>query len=307
MMQELSFASSHRIYYSNETPIPVGDIAKSLLALEKIILSSTKALEGVTSVEIDSVKVYVSKIETGSLIEDVIVKVFFKDSENMNAFLDKIGEKVREPGMPRNLVIGAVIATVIGSGAFFASKLVSGGGQTTITANNNTIINFGAGQVEMTPEAFKAVVETAIKNKKELAENTVRFFAPARADSSAAITIDGNDSMQFPANVIAATPMAVKVEKQDYVEDLSDVDLEIRATDLDSTTKGWAGVIHGKIERRVKLKLGAGVTPHDIDRFKVRADVSIVYKRKAKGSGSELVPDHILVREVIKEAAITAR
>ena len=29
--------------------------------------------------------------------------------------------------------------------------------------------------------------------------------------------------MTFPANVIAATPMAVKVEKQDYVEDLSDV------------------------------------------------------------------------------------
>lgn len=306
-MQELSFSSSHRVYYSNETPIPVGDIAKSLLALEKIILSSTKALEGVTSVEIDSIKVYVSKIETGSLIEDVIVKVFFKDKENMDAFLDKIGEKVREPGMPRNIVIGAVIATVIGSGAFFASKLVSGGGQTTITANNNTIINFGAGQVEMTPEAFKAVVETAIKNKKELAENTVRFFAPARADGSAAITIDSNDSMKFPANVIAATPMAVKVEKQDYVEDFSDVDLEIRATDLDSTTKGWAGVIHGKIDRRVKLKLGTGVTPHDIDRFKVRADVSIVYKRKAKGSGSELVPDHILVREVIKEAAFTGR
>ena len=60
--------------------------------------------------------------------------------------------------------------------ALLASKFVSGSGQTTITANNNTIINFGAGQVEMTPEMFKTVVETAIKNKKELAENTVRFL-----------------------------------------------------------------------------------------------------------------------------------
>lgn len=264
-------------------------------------MSSAKAIEGVTAVEIDKITVFVSKIESGSLTEDVVIRFFFKDKAGMDAFIDKVRQKVTEPGMTRNVVIGAVLAAVIGTGAYYASNLTRGSGQTTITANNNTIINLGAGQVDMTPEAFRAIVETATRDKKELAENAVIFFKPARADSKAGITIDENKSMVFPASVISATPVAVKVEANEKVEHLSDVDLEVRATDLDSTKRGWAGVITGKIDRRIKLKLDEGVLPADLNKFKVRADVSVYYKRQTRGAASEMVPDHILVREVIKE------
>ena len=36
-------------------------------------------------------------------------------------------------------------------------------------------------------------------------------------------------------------------------------DVEIRATDLDSSSKGWAAIIRGLVDRRVKLVLDDGL------------------------------------------------
>lgn len=299
-MSQFVFESSHQIYFNTKEPIPVGEIAKSLLAIERLILSSTAAMEGVTAVEIDKISVFVSKIEAGSLYEDIVVKFFFKDQAGLDAFIEKVRNKVREPGMPRNIVIGAVIAAVVGAGAYYASSLSKGSGQTTITANNNVIINIGAGEVGMTPEAFKAVVDTAIKDKKALAENTVQFFKPARIDRGSSITFDDSDSLKFSPDVIQATPATLKLEKAEHSKDYSDVDLEIRATDLDSQKRGWAGVITGLVDRRIPLKLAENVKTSDLNHFRVRADVTIFYKRQSRGSGSELVPDYVLVRNVIQ-------
>lgn len=297
-MSAFVFKTSHEIYFSNHEPVPVGEIATTLLALEGIIKRLPKVLEGLTQIEINGVEVFVETIESGSLTEKIFIKLFFKDEDELDAFLDKIGEKLRKPGMPRNLLITAVIASLVGYGAWLAAKVGNPTGTTTITANNNTIINLGAGQVDLTPEAFRAIVASAVQDKKELANNTVKFFKPARADEQASVTIDGNSDTSFSPAVISAVPRAVKFDTQAKSEDLLDVDLEIRATDLDSTKTGWAALIPGKVDRRVKLKLDPRVKPSDVNRFKLRADVSIFYRLDK--TQNQLVPDYILLRQVIK-------
>lgn len=301
MNQQYVFETTHRIYYSTENPVPVGEIARALLALEKIVSSSETVFEGVTAVEIDKIEVLVAKLESGSLIEDIVIKFFFKDQAGLDAFVAKVRGKTLENGMVgKTLVVGSVLAAVIGAGAYYAASMNKSGGQTTITANNNVIINIGAGEVGMTPEAFKAVVEAAVKDKKGLAESTVQLFRPARADRNAAITLDGDNSMSFSPDVIAATPTAVKGHKDEDYKRFSDVDLQIRATDLDSQKRGWAGVIPGLIDRRIPIKLADNVLPTDLNHFQVRADVTVYYKRKARGSASEMVPDYVIVQNVIK-------
>lgn len=292
--------STHNFFFNCKGAIPAREIASSLLALERIIKTSQRAIEGVTDVEIDGIEVFVNKIETGSLIEDVVVKVFFRDKESFDKFLEKTGDAIRKPGMPRNILIGATIATVIGTGAYFAAKIGNPSGQTTINANNNVIINLGAGQVDLTPETFKAIVETAVSDKKALAKDTVQFFGPARADSHSEIVIDGNQHTKFDAQFIAATPQVVKIDKQEKVEQLVDVDLQIRAMDLDSGAKGWAAVIPGKVDRRVRLKLGEGIKPEAVaKKLSMRADVAIYYKLDK--DGSKLKPDYILLTEILSE------
>lgn len=292
--------STHNFFFNCKEAVPAHEVASSLLALERIIKASQRAIEGVTNVEIDGIEVFVNKIETGSLIEDVIVKVFFRDRESLDKFLEKTGDAIRKPGMPRNILIGATIATVIGAGALFAAKVGNPAGQTTINANNNVIINLGAGQVDLTPEVFSAIVETAISDKKALAKDTVQFFGPARADSRSEIVIDGNQQTKFDAQFIAATPQVVKIDKQEKVEQLLDVDLQIRAMDLDSGARGWAAVIPGKVERRVRLKLDAGIRPEDVaKKLSMRADVAIYYRLDK--DGRKLKPDYILLTQIISQ------
>lgn len=297
---ELVFSSAHEFYFSTREPVPLVEVAESLLALERIVHVLPKALEGLTKIDIQDIDVFVESIESGSLWQKVIVKIGFGSEEALDAFLDRVGEKVRKPGMPRNVLIGAVIAALVGYGAWLAAKVGNPGGQTTITANNNTIINIGAGQVDVTPETFRAIVEAAVTDKKGLAQSTVRMFQAARSDRQASIVIDGNNEMTFSPDVIAATPTKVEIDKQEKVEHLRDVDLQIRATDLDSISRGWAAVIPGRVDRRVRLKLDPAIRPTEIaDKFSVRADVSVFYR--IDKDGKKFIPDHIYLRELISE------
>lgn len=298
-MADFVFSSSHEVYYSNRELVPIADIIESLQALERIVKMCPGVLEGVTSVPIKRIEVYVEELQSGSLLEKVVVRLFFRSEEELDAFIDKTRDKILQPGMPRNVLIGAVLASLIGYGAVLVANSQKAAGSTTITANNNVIINLGAGQVDLTPEVFRAIVESSVTDKKDLAAQSVKFFKPARADSQAAITLDKNDALAFSPAVISATPNKAEFEKQSQVKDLRDVDLHIRATNLDSLKQGWAGLIPGLIDRRVRLQLDPSVNPTDVaGRFQVRADVSIVYKMDK--SGKKMEPDYILLREVIK-------
>ena len=166
-MSQFVFQTTHRIYYNTEEAVPLGDIALALMALERIVTASEGAFEGVTGVDIDRMQVLISKLESGSLIEDIVIKFFFKDQAGLDAFIAKARSKTLENGVTgKSLVVGAVIAAAVGAGAFYAASRAGTGGQTTITANNNVIINIGAGEVGMTPEAFKAVVKPRSRTRR---------------------------------------------------------------------------------------------------------------------------------------------
>ncbi|WP_049780147.1 hypothetical protein [Aromatoleum aromaticum] len=92
----------------------------------------------------------------------------------------------------------------------------------------------------------------------------------------------------------------LEVEPDETSERLLDVDLQIRATNLDHPTRGWAALIPGRVDRRVRMELDDGVSPRDVaGRFQVRADVTVHYKRPP--SGKKYVPAIIQVHRVIHD------
>lgn len=297
-MTSFVFSTTHQVYYSNREPVPIKEIVESLLGLEQVVKMSPRVLQGLTGIEIDHVDVFVEQLETGSLMETVLIKLFFKSEEDLHAFLDKVRGKLEKP-MPRNILIGSVLTALVGYGAYLAASSQKGAGTTTITANNNVIINLGAGQVDLTPEAFKAIVEAAVIDKKELARSAVKIMKPARLDNQASVQFDESDKLVFSADVVKATPKTVEIAPQQKVEHMLDVDLEIRAMNLDSPKQGWAALLPGKIDRRVKLQLAEDVNPLDVaGKLTVRADITIYYVPDK--DGVRVIPHHILLRHVIK-------
>lgn len=299
-MTEFVFTSSHEVYYSNREPVPVSEIAESLLAIERIAQQSRFALSQLTGIAIQRVDVYVESITSGSLQDHILLKMFFKDEAELDAFLDKVREKIRQPGMTRNVLIGAVLAALVGYGLYLAAKGSGVPSTTTITANNNVIINVGADQMGLDPEKFKAILEAAIHDKKDLAKSAVKLLKPARSDSKAQIRIDGTDALTFSPAVIAETPVKVEFETQSDSIDLLDVDLQIRATNRDSLTQGWAGLVPGQVNKRVRLVLDPSIKPDDVaKRFRLRADVTVM--KKLNPRGNIMVPDYIILRKIVEE------
>lgn len=298
-MNDFVFEATHDFYYSNKQAVPLGEIAESLLALERVIKMSPRVLEELTQAPIDRIEVYVDELHSGSLFEKILIRYFFKDEEGLNAFVDKVRDHVGE-GVGRKTVIGATIMAMLGYGAFMAGKAMNAPAQNTITANNNVIISLGAETAGLAPEAFKAIIEAAIPDKKALAESSLKVIKPARADPAASISMDGSDALAMPPAVIAATPDAVKFDKQDKVEHLPDVDLHIRATNRDSRKAGWAGLIPGKIDKRMRLQIDPSVEIEEVaGKFVVRANVMLFHKLDK--DGKHLVPDYILLRDVVKD------
>lgn len=293
-MAEFVYATTHTVYYNTKNPVPISEVIGALQALEKLLRDVPKVVGGATGTHVVRSEFFIEKIETGSLLETVAIKLFFKDEEEFGKFLDKI----RENGVLRNTLVGAALAGLVGYGIYLAAG-ANKSPAANITANNNTIINIGAGEVNMTPDQFRAIVEAAVSDKKELAKNSVKFITPAKRETGSSVVISGNDAsaaLEITPQAIFESPEKVDIPADRRIEDVKAIEVQIRASDLDSKKNGWAGRIEGRTDR-VKIELDPVVNEAELfGKTKVKADVTIVYTM-AK-SAKELKPSSIFIRRI---------
>lgn len=285
------YECNQTIRYNTKNPVPINQVIESLTGLNGLLKDVPRVIKGLTGVEIEDAQFFIQRIESGSLIDEILVKLFFKNQEEFDSFM----EKIRENGKVRNTVVTLAIAGVIGYGA---NSLLGNKSTPNITATNNTIINIGAGEVKLTPEAFEAIVRSAVADKKDNAKNVVKFFAPSRADSQSSVFIEGVNStmVEFPAAAIAEVPERLIIEKNELTKDLAKVIVQIRAADLDSKKAGWAGRIDGETER-VKIELDPNVKEMDLfGKSHVLADATLIFA--PRGKSNKLTPNKIYIRKI---------
>lgn len=277
-MAEFVFTARHDLYYSNHDPVPIADIIESLRGVESLIKMSPRALSALTGVDIQRVEVFVQHLESGSLREEILIRFFFGSKEALLQFVDKVRGTMGENAV-RNIVIGAVLASMF----YYAAGLLadsSGGSTTAIHDNKVTIINIGAGEVQMTPESFKAVVEAAVSDKKELAASAVSILKPIRSDSQASLTFDDNKNFVVPPEVSQEVPTKVQLKPDTKVETELKAELRIRNSNRDSTKSGWqARIPHRFGQNKITLKLADGIDPEDLaGKSQIVGDVNIHYR-----------------------------
>lgn len=297
MTEVLSLNFKEQFYYSTENPVSVKEIIKSLQGWEAIAKQSLDVFVNLTECEIDGVELEVELLRSGSLYEDLVIKLLFGSQEKLDKFVEKCHAVIGE-GAVRNTLVFAVVSGMVGYGLYLASSAMSPDKVTHFEANNNTIINIGAGAANLTPEGLKSVIETSVRNPKSLAEGAVKVISPARSDENASLTIgDGQQTIVIPPETIRQAPTSVSIDPLTQVRDYSDVDIQIRALDLDNPSKGWAAVVPGIIERRVKLVLDPNVSAESLSgRLSFRGDITVISTLK----NNEYKPTEILLREIIE-------
>jgi len=302
-MPELTI--QHQIKYTTTDPISILELVEALLSLEKVIHRSPAVLEELfPNTHIYDVKVFVKSLESGSLIEDILVKFVFGNQQEFEAFITSVREKCHMDVLKDNKALfSTIIIALVLAGGLYAIKKSGGDPEKVmqIEANNNTIINLGAGMVELSPEAFRAIIETAIKKDTTLAKDAIHVIRPAKKNGAAEIIFDGNDSTKITNSTVASVPTYLYQEDEaaEHFEDLTAAVLEVRAMDLDRKRLGWAAVVPSASKDRARLQIDAVI---DLETLKgktqLKGDVTLVWFINEDGSRNL---KRIILRE-LKEA-----
>lgn len=286
----------HRIVYNTKKPVPISEVIAALQGLEGILRSVPQVVSGLTGVEIDHSAFNLQAIESGSLIEDIVVQFVFGDRAKLDAFIAKAGGNAKVKGT----VIAVAIAGVVGYGLHWATAKAPQPAPN-ITANNNVIITIGASEMQMTPEQFSAIVRGAVESKKDAAQNAIKLMAPARSDPTSSVDLNakaeaGGPKLQIPPAAIAETPKRLDLPRNERTMDIPNAVVEIRASDRDSKKTGWAGKIEGATDR-VRIELDPAVSEAEMfGKSQVTADVTLIYE--PRGKGETLKPAKIYIRRI---------
>lgn len=291
MTAELQLDFRENFYYSTKKPVTVKEIIESLQGLEFVVKQTRGTLQKLTDCKIDNVQLYVDELKSGSLIEDVIVRVFFGSEEEKNKFCEKIHEKIGD-GKMRNTIITAVLVGIIGYGIYLAIK--PSDPNYVINANNNVIINIGDSQ-KITNEKLTEIIRDSITNQKSLAQNTIKVLSPARTDELSSIQI--GDMATIPASTIMKTPTELNLQPLTDVVDYNDVPVIIRAMDLDKSNKGWGGIIVDKVDQRTKITFDPNIDINILaGRSSFMADVTVI--KTLTNKDNEYKPTEIFIRSI---------
>lgn len=299
----MEITTGQNFYYTNKEPLSVEDVVDSLLALKSLIETAPEVLERIApGLNIYRVQIHVNEILTGSLIEDFVVKFFWGNQESLTTDIERAREalKINKIMENKKLLACIVIALILGGGIYLLNKSTAPEEQRAILqGNQNTVIVIGAGLTGMSPEDFKSIIDSTVAKNANVPKDAVNSVKPAKREDGASIQTNQSADVSIDSRAVKAMPSySPENDAAESVEDFEAVEISIRATDLDSTKRGWAAVLPAISDRRTKLHLDPNIRTDDLMKNPhLKGDVTVVFKYNEKG---EKIPSLVFLRQIIK-------
>lgn len=288
---ELTF--DHNVVFNTRSEVPLADIARSLVATEMVVKRLPMVLEKLfPGLRVERIEIDLRKAESGSLIEDFVLKIIGDFQKDIEAF---IAGKDGRPGVEAlekyKTLISYIIIIILLVGAEYAISLVKPDEKAIhIEGDRNVVVNVAGDMLQMPPDKVLEAVESVIKEKerRRLAKESVDFFAPAKIEPGVAVT-SGKDIVVSP-DAVKEIPTRTQIEDLDDEEfrlTLKNVEVDIRVIDRDQGDKGWKAVIPELGKRRVRLTVVPTIDLPDLvakaTKGPIRADVIVDVVRMSDG------------------------
>jgi hypothetical protein len=277
------------LYYTNERGLEVEDVADSLLAFKAIIERVPQVLGALyPTLSVQSVSVTVESVSTGSLLEDLLVKIIWGNQEELDKAAEELGTtfKIRELLQNKKFIATLVFALVLAAGDYALKKSGASEEQRqVIQGNQNNVVIIASQLSGISAPAIEQAISTSVERAPGIAREATRLVNPAKREEGASIAAGRGSDVVISPEAVRAMPAPQQVDEDlDSVEDMSNVEIQIRATDLDSNKRGWAAIVPVLGDRRIKVNLDVGVSPAKLlAKTAVRADVTVVFRREPSG------------------------
>ncbi|MEM1398387.1 MAG: hypothetical protein AAGF58_00825 [Pseudomonadota bacterium] len=231
----------------------VDEIVLSLSAQKELIETAIEFLTNIDSdLTVDSVKVRINSLSTGSFLWDLIVEIHGKYQEEFDPKVIDGLENFFGTDIPDGLeplVTLAVLALAYWVARFAYDRVSRAKDNRTpsihISGESNIVIQQIADTINCQPEVINSALERTlpIPKRRKLVGKVADFLRPSRKDDNAVIELDG--ARTITNEVLKEFPNDADLNSLDerFNIDLVDARIDIRATDRDRTKSGWSAAI----------------------------------------------------------------
>lgn len=293
-VEELFVNVPYSIKFTNNKPIPIDTFVQSLLAYERLIKRTEPFIErAFPGIDVIRIEVDISKIEAGSLFEDLLVKIVFKSQENYENAKDVVATMF-ESNKALTTAVCIGVAAYVGFGVMHA--LDKGAPSTHIAAYNSVVAQQGS-TINIPEKALQEITQ-GVRDKKRLSKDAISAIAPARLEKGVSIESSCEPTLTVPSGFISEAPTVYPDEepRQDR-QVMTRTRIEIWASDRESYTKTWAGSVPGIVEKRVKFTLDESVDPNQLHGNRsIVAD--IIIEKQFDSVKKEFIPKKIDIIKV---------
>jgi hypothetical protein len=283
--------SAHIVHYAIEGMPTAAWTSDSLLGLARLSDRIPSVLAAAYGGErMPKVELYVYSVAAGSLTDNVIVRLMFGSEAAMNSWIVKVRQATGIEGMQnRHPLVGPVLTGLIVFGSAYAAVRMAGrengtnGSVVNLNKCSNNIVQLGASQLHMDSESYATLLRDHAGNRFNIASNACRVLSPVR-QSGGDFTIDADANLVIPAAAVREVPPRIdRAAEPPQVQAFDNTEVNIRALDLDSRTKGWAVMIPSICGKRLKLEIDSGLSPDIVTGGVCRADLNLYYSQTEDG------------------------
>jgi len=286
---ECRFDSHHEIKYLMDREPMAAWTAESLIGIERLALRTPFVLaQALGGLPVPRVEVYVCTIQAGSLKDKIFLRYIWGSEDEMNKWLDRLRELTGVSRLNNQLpTLGPVLMLLVVFGGTYAAMRMAGvngaGERINIDRCSNSIINVGAGQLNMTPDQCARLIREYSGNQFNVASNACKVLRPAR-ESDCAVMMDQDQALVIPKEAVKEVPPGIdRSVEPASVAHLVNEAVHIRALDRDSQKHGWAVVVPSVSGKRLRMELDPAVDRTSLTGATIKADIDLYYDTNDDG------------------------
>ncbi len=276
--------SDHNFYFGIKEAITPAMVADSMLGLDAVIKKSAQVLAKMLDIRVKDSDVFISSIGIGSLDENLLVRFFLGKGKVADANLEKLREFLGLKKMTPKKLIGWIIAGVILYGSY--QWYLGAPAKPEATYHfENSFNNLGK-EAGIKPEEVLALLQSAVRNPEDLKKQIVKLTHPAGTTEPTSLSVDRESSFTLPQEITASVPPTYdRAPEDEPFKSFDNIQIVIRAVDLDRPGQGWAAIVPDVSDKRLPVQLEDGVDPLKVPVGKyTTADITVIYKVDGKGN-----------------------
>lgn len=279
---------SHEIEFTNKSIIPVTDVANSLLANE-VLLRNAGFLYGrlIDGLTVNSVNIHFRNATHCSPLKEVFIAgLIVAYQEDWRKEVPLILQQVTNDQIPAEysatLTILFFILALYG-GEYLYKRYMGDKTPKNLSEGYQKTVIYAQNYFQISGEKIREEVEKGTR-KLSIGNAVKKLILPVKRETDAIIR---SGDLQINRAQINETPSLIDLEHEDdyeITESYLGVDIEIRAVDMDKNSQGWAGVIKGVYEKRLKMIIFPSLDKAKLfGRETIRGDVIVMLRKQADG------------------------